>query len=352
MIRLYQLIVTLALGTMLVACGTDTSSSGHAVSGSVTSPTTGVTVSGVSSKDPAFSLRLTDAPVDGMVAVVLSFTEVHVHNAKNQVSRYRFDVPHSVNLLELQGSKTADLLIDMPLDDGDYRDIRLLVDDAPMANYVDLGAGGGPVELEVKDGSTTGIMIEDKFSVSSSRPASLVLDFDLRQSVRPGKSGGYELIPEIRLVSQGDSGHIRGKVDPALLSSARQCSDNDVDTFNAVYVFSGHNARLEDIDQSGKTGKSAKSTKSMKSTKSTKAVKSIKSTKANSDYKGPIATTVVKYDRTSMSYLYEAAFLPPGKYTVAVTCNADLEDLDKGGDNLGFFGVRNATVKVTDILFL
>ncbi len=339
MIRIYQLIATLALGTMLVACGTDSSSGGDAASSSTASPTTGVTVSGVSSKDPAFSLRLTDAPIDNIVAVVLSFTEVHVHNARNQVSTYRFDMPRSVNLLELQGSKTADLLIDMPLDDGDYHDIRLLVDDAPMANYVDLGAGG-LVELEIIDGSTTGIMIEAEFSVTNSRPASLVLDFDLRQSVKLSIIGKYQYEPEIRLISQRDSGHIRGKVDPALLSSAPQCSDNDVDTFNAVYVFKGHNAKLEDIDQTKKSKKPKKSKKAPKSAKAT------------SSHKGPITTTVVKYDGTSMTYMYEAAFLPPGKYTVAVTCNADLEDLDKGGDNLGFFGVRNATVKVNDILFL
>jgi hypothetical protein len=333
MIRLYQLIATLALGTMLVACGTDTSSGGDAASASTASPTTGVTVSGVSSKDPAFSLRLTDAPIDNMVAVVLSFTEVQVHNAKNQVISYRFDKPRSVNLLALQGSKTADLLIDMPLDDGDYHDIRLLVDDA---NYVDL-VTGGRFELEIIDGSTTGIMIEEEFSVTNSRPASLVLDFDLRQSVKLGITGKYGYEPEIRLISQGDSGHIRGKVDPALLSSASQCSDNDVDTFNAAYVFNGHNAKLEDIDQTKKPKKSKKAPKSAKATGS---------------YKGPITTTVVKYDGTSSTYMYEAAFLPPGKYTVAVTCNADLEDLDKGGDNLRFFGVRNATVKVNDILFL
>ena len=342
---------------MLAACGTDTSSGGDAASGSTASPTTGVTVSGVSSKDPAFSLRLTDAPIDGMVAVVLSFTEVQVHNAKNQVISYRFDTPRSVNLLELQGSKTADLLIDMPLDDGDYHDIRLLVDDAPMANYVDLGAGG-VAELGVENGSTTGIMIEGEFSVTNSRPASLILDFDLRQSVKPGKLGKYEYEPEIRMVSQADSGHIRGNVAPALLSSASQCSDNDVDTFNAVYVFNGHNAKLEDIDQankskkSKKSAKSKKSKKSKKSTKSTKSKKPTKPTKATSGKKGPITTTVVKYDGTTMTYLYEAAFLPPGKYTIAITCNANLEDLDKGGDNLRFFGVLNATVKVNNILFL
>ena len=53
-----------------------------------------------------------------------------------------------------------------------------------------------------------------------------------------------------------------------------------------------------------------------------------------------------------MTYLYEAGFLPDGDYTVAFTCNANLEDPETDGDNLRFFGSRNATVKVNNIVFL
>ena len=53
-----------------------------------------------------------------------------------------------------------------------------------------------------------------------------------------------------------------------------------------------------------------------------------------------------------MTYLYEAAFLPNGDYTVAFTCNANLDDPEMEGEKLRFFGTRNATVKVNNIVFL
>jgi hypothetical protein len=331
--RLIRLITTLALSGLMAACGTDSSPGGSSVTTSAPAPTEGVTVSGVSSDKPAFSLRVTDAPLDDVVAVVMRFTAVRVRNVDGDWSSYVFETPREIDLLKLQGAATEDLLIDMPLDKGDYDEIRLFVDEAPMSNYVDLGVGG-LVEMEVKDGSKKGLQVKGDFSVTRSRQASLVIDFDLRKSLKYSKdkasstskkskkSKGYTFKSKLRLVSYRGSGHIRGLVDPALLSSSAECSDNDVDSFNAVYVYAGHDAKLEDIDESKKKPR------------------------------GPLTTTTVKYDSDSGTYRYEAGFLPEGEYTVAITCNADLDDPEEGRDNLRFFGVHNATVKVKDIEFL
>ena len=315
--RLLHLFSTLAICALLAACGTD-SSSGSSADGAEAAATGGVTVTGASGSRPAFSLRLTDAPVDNTVAVVMRFLSVHVRSIDDSWTSYTFDSPRSIDLLALQGSKTADLLVNMPLDNGDYDEIRLLVDESPMANYVDLGTAG-VVDMKLKNGKND-IRIRGDFSVNDSRKASLVIDFDLRKSVKYNRGKGeYFFDAKVRLVELKGSGHIRGSVDPALLTSS-DCSDSDVDTFNAAYVFDGHDAKLEDID-SGKD-------------------------------RGPVTTTTIKYDSATQTYLYEAAFLPNGDYTVALTCNADLEDPDKGGDKLRFFGTRNATVKVNNIVFL
>ena len=326
MTTLKQLIFILALSSLVVGCGTDSSSGSNTSNGTSsasadsTAPTPGVSVQGASSDRPAFSLRLTDAPVDGVVAVVVRFTEVRIRNTDKEWTSYRFDSPVSIDLLQLQGSKTADLLVNMPLDNGEYDEIRLFVDEAPMATYVDLGTAGVK-QMEIKNGSKKGIKVSGNFSVSDSRKVSFVLDFDLRKSVKL-KKGEYELKPKLRLVEQFSAGHIRGTVDPAKLTAAAGCSDDDVDTFNAVYVFSGHGAKVRDIDLSKKKPK------------------------------GPLSTTLIKYDASTGTYMYEAAFLPAGDYTVAYTCNADVEDLDKGKDDLRFFGVRNATVVLNNISFL
>jgi hypothetical protein len=125
--------------------------------------------------------------------------------------------------------------------------------------------------------------------------------------------------PVVRLVKGDNFGHSRGIVDPALLT-APSCSDALVDTFNSVYVYNGHNVTPDDINQ-----------------KSNKNV-------------DPLTTTRIGYDAVTSSYMYEAAFLPAGDYTLAFTCNSDLDDLDRN-DNLKFFNIQNVTIKLNNTKF-
>jgi hypothetical protein len=145
-----------------------------------------------------------------------------------------------------------------------------------------------------------------------------VVDVDLRQSIK--KNGtNYIMNPVLRMVNGNNFGHTRGIVDPTLLT-AGSCSDSLVDTFNSVYVYNGHNVTPGDINQ-----------------KSNKNI-------------DPLTTTRIGYDVTTSSYIYEAAFLPAGDYTIAFTCNSDLDDLDKN-DNLKFFNIQNVTVKLNNTRF-
>jgi hypothetical protein len=71
---------------------------------------------------------------------------------------------------------------------------------------------------------------------------------------------------------------------------------------------------------------------------------------------------MIQYDYSLGLYIFEAAFLAEGDYTIACTCNADAEvlddddDGDDGDDNdddaLKFFSVQNVSVLVTDTTFL
>lgn len=299
--RVFKRLTTLLLCGSLVACGG----------------------SGGSGKDSStLSLRVTDAPIDDALSVVVEFVEVRLRNTDGNWTSHPLNPSRKIDLLKLQGIKTADLLLDQITEAGNYDEIRLLVNDAPMANHIDLGVGG-VVGLKIPSGSASGLKIKKNFSVMKNRDNSLVIDFDLRQSITvAGNSGNYILKPVIRLVSDKDSGHIRGTVNPLLLSTQPACTDTNADTYNAVYVFAGHNVTPDDIDQSAPAGNA------------------------------PFATTSIAWDDASMSYLYEAAFLPEGDYTIALTCNANLEDLDDGNDDLKFFNVQNVTVLANDTLFL
>ena len=347
--RVIHSIAIMLLSSLLVACGTDSSSGSAAGDPSVTS-TKGVTVSsssGTGSKS-SFSLRLTDAPVDNATAVVMHFVAVELRATNGGWTRVTFLNPKMIDLLKLQGIATADLLINIEAPASDYNEIRLFVDDLPMANYIVIG--GISEELKIPSGSTSGLKVKGDFTISKSRSASLIIDFDLRQSIKTagnsgngngnsgngngnsgngngssgngngnsgngnGNSGSYVFHPVLRLASMENVGHISGTVNPADLMTG--CSDGNVDTFNAVYVFNGH-VTPGDI---------------------------------GSDTE-PFTTTRIDYDNDSMSYIYEAAFLPKGDYTIAFTCNADLDDPDKN-DKLVFFNYKNVTVVVNDIVFL
>lgn len=302
--NLLKLLAGLAVCVLVVACGGG-SGSGSGDSGGSNDSTTG---------RGGFSLQLTDAPIDGMLAVVLKINEVRLRKADGNWIDFPLETPKSIDLLQLQGKRTEDLLSDVSLPMGRYDEIRLLLDAAPMANYVDLGAGGLS-ELKIPSGSSSGLEIKGEFTWMSKGVMTMVADFDLRQSVREaGKSGKYMMEPVVRLVNADEVGHLRAQVSGIRLARKPWCSDNDVDTHNAVYVFAGHDVIPEDIDQSSDLDVD------------------------------PVATASINYVPMRAAYEYEAAFLPEGDYTIALTCSADRDDLDRGGDDLKFFMVRNVTV--------
>jgi hypothetical protein len=309
--RVFHLIITVLLCGYLAACGTDTSSGGSG-SGSGSG-------SGLSGNGPGLSLRLTDAPFDDAVRVTVTFVEVRLRKASGSWVSIDFSGnPQTIDLLALQGTKTAALLFDVDVPYDDYDELRLIVDTALMANTVEL-SDGGIVELKIPSGSSSGLKIKGDFIVSDTLPTLLVIDVDLRQSIKTA-GPNYIMQPVLRLVNGNNFGHVRGIVDPALLT-AGSCSDLSVDTFNSVYVYSGHNVSPDDINQQSNQ---------------------------NVD---PLTTTRISYDAASSSYVYEAAFLPAGDYSIAFTCNSDLDDLD-ADDDLKFFNLQNVTVKLNNTVFL
>ncbi len=322
MTRRSSLVCTLTLAALLGACGTDTGS-GDRSGDSANLATRGVTITtstGVLPEDSRFSLRLTDAPIDNLSQVFVRFTAVELKPVKGGWIRYTFDTPQDIDLLALQGTNTADLLLQMPIEPGDYKQVRFLVDETPMANWVQ-HQSGGTHNLEVPDGSTKGLKVNQNFTIPDDRLVNFTVDFDLRKAVKYKKGPGvYRLKSKMRLVVDDNVGLIRGTVGSSWLLGAG-CSDADVDTHNAVYVFAGHGVTPDDLDESSSTDVE------------------------------PITTTPISYDTATGLYIYEAAFLPQGDYTIAFTCNSDLDDPDTD-DVLPFFYTQDVRVLVTDTTFL
>ena len=92
------------------------------------------------------------------------------------------------------------------------------------------------------------------------------------------------------------------------MDAAAGCLDNDLDTGNAVYAYSGADITADDIGS---------------------AVE-------------PLTTALVSLNDESGLYEYEIGYLSAGEYTIAFTCQANLEtDAD---DAIVFVGATNNTV--------
>lgn len=273
----------------------------------------------------SLTLRLTDAPFNQAARVTVTFAAVHLKPADGgDWIRHVLPATQSIDLLTLQGMATADLVVDLAVPAGDYDEIRLLVDDSVPANNEIQMSSGSTHSLTIPSGSSSGLKIKGRFTVSAARPVTLVADIDLLQSVvMVTGPGDYHLRPVIRLIDNRSAGHLRGMVDVAKLDgTTTSCSDGDPSTHNAVYVYAGHDAVVEDIDLTNKDGDA------------------------------PSTTTTIKLDPGSGNYYYEVAFLPAGDYTLAFTCKAEVEDLNDDDDDLSFFDIRNVTVLVSNVLFL
>ena len=297
MTRLYRPVTALLLAALVAACGTDSSSSG----------------SGNGASDSGFTLRLTDAAFDEAARVELTFVEVQLRNSAGSWITIPFDQlsASTIDVAQLQGTRSEELVggIDVPA--GDYTEMRLLVDESQSKFFDTLGA---EFELRVPSGR---LVVKGDFTVSETMPTLMIVDVDLRRSIM--RTGPFYNMqnPVLRLVDGKNFGHARGMLD-ALLLTAPTCSDALADTFNSVYVFEGHGVTPDDID--------------------------------NQDAE-PVTTSKITYDPASSGFKYEAGFLPAGEYTISFTCNSDVDELNTSED-LQFFGTQDITIKVNDTVFL
>ncbi len=261
-----------------------------------------------------FSLNVTDAPIDKANKVVVEFIGAELRSG-DATAPLVFDfAPKAIDLLDLQGISTATLIDNQPVPAGTYRELRLKVnvdEDGELESYIEL-TDGSRHELIIPSGAQSGLKIKRDIVILDGDARVFTVDFDVRRSIvvagRIGKPNvKFHLKPVLRLVDNTDSGDITGQIDSDLLN-APTCSDADPLTDNAVYVYAGADVVPDDIDSGDDTDVE------------------------------PLTTSLV-----SDSGRYAVGFLDAGEYTVAFTCNAGDEDVDRD-DDLQFAGSRNVTV--------
>jgi hypothetical protein len=279
-----------------------------------------------SSETTNLQVTLTDAPVDSAAAVCVTITGIELNPDDSGWTEYPFEITDlsvkcdeatdHVNLLTLTEGTSIELL-DEDVGAGVYEVRLVLADDdgeGQFEHYIEPDTGGVE-ELFIPSGSQTGLKLDSSIVVAANSPASYTIDFDVRQSVvlrgNPTNNNGYLLQPVLRLIDNTEAGTISEVItDTTLLTT--DCSDDDPLTFNIIYVFEGADATPDDYGSGG-----------------TEAV----------------TTAVVNFDGESGEYSYVTAPLVAGEYTIALTCNGDLEDVDVN-DELQFKAISNVTVEV------
>lgn len=264
---------------------------------------------GTDSATGSFSLGLTDAPVDSLESVFITFNGVAIKPANGTAIDIVFDAPKTLDLLALQNGNVAPLVDDQQVIAGNYEWMRLDLSENAGDLYV-IDDNNAQHTLTVPSGAQTGLKLVSGFTVLAGGSADFTIDFDLRKSVTNAAnindSSNYILKPALRLVDNSQSGSIVGTVDA---TTVIQTACADAQTFaGVVYVFEGQDAVVDDF---GGTNPEAL-----------------------------VAVPVSQTDGDGV-YAYQAAFLPVGGYTVAYTC--DLDDMEADED-LNFVGTANVDV--------
>lgn len=276
-------LVTVLLAAVLAACGGDEG------------PGTG-----------RMSVQVTDAPVDGADNVVVRFTGLSVKPVGQPAVNFVFDSPKDIDLLALAGGDAAPLISNVVVPAGAYEWMRLdVVADFDLVYDSYIRIAGSQYELRVPSGSESGLKLNGGFTVPQGGLASYTLDFDLRRSVvEPVGQPGYYLKPVIRMVSNAQVGALTGVVDSAVIAAA--CVGSET---GAVYLFQGADGVPDDMD-----GLDAE----------------------------PLASGNVGLGGDG-SYHYTIAFLTPGNYTMAYTCDA-ATDLPESSEDLDFSAPANVVI--------
>lgn len=230
-------------------------------------------------------IRLADGPVDDALAVV-----IQVDGLDTDEFPYKFSPPLQIDLLDNSEGRSTILVEwdDALVDTYDRMRLRISAGLLGQDSWIDTPTGRHALFLP--DANRDGLVIRTKYKVPRKGMADFTIDFDLRQSVIPPAAPGapYTLDPVLRLVDTRTAGAIEGRVTGDVAQAP--------DCVPVVYAFAGGNVAPDDIDRIAPE---------------------------------PVTEAIARLDSASGEFRYVLAHLPPGDYTVALTCQGDLDRPDR-----------------------
>jgi hypothetical protein len=252
--------------------------------------------------EPQLTVDLTDGPTDDATEVVLAIRRVALLTEGGDVKTFALDNDTPVDLMQFRNGETYRLLSEA--DPGEERYVGIALDFETDGSFLTL-AGGGQEDIHTP---TTRDFAPIDLSFGETDEFRLVLDLNLRFSLVDNGTD-YDLEPVWRAVRPGDSGTVTGSVAAAIVEDTACENGRPTTEGVAVYVFEGDNA-------------------------------------TPADYVGQptlIDADDVEANAGGTAYVYVLDFLPPGDYTIALTCQADADAPDTD-DAVTFVADANVTV--------
>lgn len=248
---------------------------------------------------------VTDVPADRRIQRVnASITGLEFRKDNGGTKKLSFTAGQPVNLLDYLDGNALRVFTNEDLSEGTYTGVRLTFEADPADDPVIVDADGDTFPLTIAEGEYADL----KFTVEKDKSSSdsFTLTLDLRQSlIFNDADDEYTLQPHLRSVEAGESGQITGFVDTTCPSGSSLANGG------AVYLFTGEGVEPDDRDGAGVE---------------------------------PFATTDV-FQTTDGRRAYGLRFLPPGDYTIAVTCEGNLENPDTDENEMDFQRTDNVRVE-------
>jgi hypothetical protein len=244
------------------------------------------------------TVALTDAPVDDAAEVIVVFTGIELQRGPASTINIDFDTPRSIDLLSFREGRTTNLVEGTQVLPGNYEWIRLKIraeqniQDGSRIRLRD----GRQFPLYIPSGLESGLKLNRPFVVAQGATTRLIIDFDLRKSIvaPPGQGQNWILRPSLRLVDQLEIGNLTGTVDIAGLAATQQLATSQCRA--GLYIYRGSDVTPDDMDGEPADGIDPVIYQPLTAS--------------------PPGATVVSYT---------VHFLEAGDYTVAATCQFDVD---------------------------
>lgn len=293
------------------------------------------------------SFSLTDAPVDNVANVFVTFTRLDIKPSEGPALTLELDEPRQIDLLTLQGGNAAPLIEDVEIEPGEYEWLRLFVNGgcASSADCVDgedsqdsfvVQDGGGEVELFIPgqqppspNPDSRFLHLASPFIIPAGENADFTIDVELRKALTdPVGQDHYFLRPALRLVNNVEVGTISGTVEDTLVMDESCSNDLTADEGNDVYLYTGLDADVGDInlDADGNPDHDAGDSDGV------------------SPESNPLTSAEVTQNADTGVYEYEIGFVATGDYTIAFTCQS-LDDTTDDDEAIEFVQPQDVTVE-------